>query len=128
LNDIIKKHPDIFKVISVAQPPEEVADQIKSCKLILSSSLHGLIVSDSLGVPNVHLMLSDNLKSPHHLRGGEHKFRDYYSAIDKKYTNFNPRSRDLLDKSEHNRLIEEYDPIGNLSEIQRKLIKAFPYR
>lgn len=127
LNDIIRKHPEIFKIIPVAQAPEEVADAIKSCKLILSSSLHGLIVSDSFGVPNIHLMLSDNLTSPHHLRGGEYKFRDYYSGIGKKYTNFNPRHDDLLDTKGYEKIIRNYKPLANLKEIQTSLIKSFPY-
>lgn len=127
LNEIIKKRPDIFKVISVAQSPEEVADAIKSCKLVLSSSLHGLIVSDSLGVPNAHLMLSDNLSSPHHLRGGEYKFRDYYSGVNREYSNFNPRDNDLMDMSLYEELIVNYRPIENLSKIQKALIKSFPY-
>lgn len=128
LNDIIKKHPDIFQVISVAQTPEDVADQIKSCRLILSSSLHGLIVSDSFGIPNIHLRLSDNLKSPNHLRGGEYKFRDYYSGVDREYKNFDPRYRSLLDLEGYERIIKDYRPIKDLEKIQRNLIKSFPYR
>lgn len=128
LNDVIKKHPEIFKIIPVGQPPEDVANQIRSCKLILSSSLHGLILSDSFGIPNTHLMLSDNLKSPNHLRGGEYKFRDYYSAVGRKYSNFNPRSSDLLDLKEYEKIIKKYRPISNLKDIQDRLIKAFPYR
>jgi hypothetical protein len=127
LNDVIKKNPDIFKVISVAQTPEEVADEIKSCKLVLSSSLHGIIVSDSLGVPNAHLMLSDNLSSPNHLRGGEYKFRDYYSGINRKYFNFNPREDDLTNMSAYDELIKNYEPVKNLEKIQKALIKSFPY-
>lgn len=53
----------------------EVIKTIQSCESILSSSLHGLIVADSLGVPNLHLQLSDKLK------GGDYKFRDYYSVF-----------------------------------------------
>lgn len=127
LNEVIKKHPEIFKIIPVGQPPEKVADEIKSCKLVLSSSLHGLIVSDSLGVPNMHLMLSDNLKSPNHLRGGEYKFRDYYSATGKKYKNFNPRHADLLDLDGYEKIIKNYRPIKDLDTIQKDLIDAFPY-
>ncbi len=127
LNKIIKKYPEFFKIIPVSQSPEKVADDIKSCKLILSSSLHGLVVSDSLGVPNIHLMLSDNLKSPNHLRGGEYKFRDYYSGVGKKYENFNPRNKDLLDMNEYDKIIKRYRPLKNLEAIQEALIKAFPY-
>lgn len=128
LNDIIKKHPDIFKIISVSQPPEQVADQIKGCKLILSSSLHGLIVSDSFGVPNIHLVLSDNLPGPKCLRGGKYKFKDYYSGIDRKCKNFDPREKDLLKLSEYDKIIKQYKPIDNLDKIQENLIRVFPYR
>lgn len=127
LNDVILKNPKIFKVISVSQSPEKVADEIKSCKLILSSSLHGLIVSDSLGVPNIHLILSDNLKSPHHLRGGEFKFRDYYTSIGKEYANFNPRNKSLLDTKNYKKIINNYKPVKNLKDIQNSIIKSFPY-
>lgn len=127
LNDVIKKHPEIFRIISVSQSPEDVADQIRGCKLVLSSSLHGLIVSDSFGVPNIHLKLSDNLQSPNHLRGGEYKFRDYYSGIGKKYINFDPREEDLLDVAKYDKIIKGYKPIKNLEEIQKVLIQSFPY-
>ena len=128
LNYVIKKHPEIIKVISVAKATEKVADEINSCKLVLSSSLHGLIVADSFGVPNMHLVLSDNLLSPNHLRGGEYKFRDYFSGIGREYANFNPRHVDLLDVREYDKLIAQYGPISNLHDIQDKLIKSFPYR
>lgn len=128
LNSIIKKHPEIFTIISVSQSPKQVADKIRGCRLILSSSLHGLIVSDSFGVPNIHLKLSDNLKSPHHLRGGEYKFRDYYSGIGKKYANFDPRTKDLLNLQEYEKLIQDYEPIKDLVKIQDRLIRAFPYK
>lgn len=127
LNDVIKKHPGVFKVISVGQSPEKVADEIKSCRLVLSSSLHGLIVADSLGVPNKHLVLSDNLKSVNHLRGGEYKFRDYYTGVGKKYSNFNPREKNLLDLEEYKKIIKNYEPVHNLEKIQKALINSFPY-
>ena len=65
--------PDV-RVINVAWTPEEVAREIAACDVVISSSLHGLIFSDALGVPNAHIRLSDRLK------GGLYKFHDYYSA------------------------------------------------
>lgn len=62
------------RVIDVAWTPQEVAREIASCDAIISSSLHGLIFSDALGVPNAHVRLGDKLK------GGLYKFHDYYSA------------------------------------------------
>lgn len=128
LNDVIKRHPEIFTIIPVSQSPERVADEIKRCRLVMSSSLHGLIVSDSFAIPNIHLYLSDNLQSPNHLRGGLYKFKDYYTAINRKYKNFDPRERDLLDASAYDQIIDEYEPISNLDQIQNDLIKSFPYR
>lgn len=62
------------RVIDVAWTPQEVAREIASCDAVISSSLHGLIFSDALGVPNAHIRLGDRLK------GGLYKFQDYYSA------------------------------------------------
>ncbi|GII98196.1 polysaccharide pyruvyl transferase [Sediminihabitans luteus] len=59
--------------IEVTWTPEEVVNEIASCDVLLSSSLHGIIVADSVGVPSVHLKFSDRLM------GGEYKFRDYNS-------------------------------------------------
>lgn len=41
---------------------------------IASSSLHGLIIADSLEIPCVRVMLSEKL--------GDFKFNDYYSSIE----------------------------------------------
>lgn len=65
--------PDV-RVINVAWTPQEVAREIASCDAVISSSLHGLIFSDALEVPNAHVRLGDRLK------GGLYKFHDYYSA------------------------------------------------
>ncbi|APX32950.1 hypothetical protein BH708_09750 [Brachybacterium sp. P6-10-X1] len=62
------------RVIDVAWTPQEVAREIAACDAVISSSLHGLIFSDALGVPNAHIRLGDRLK------GGLYKFHDYYSA------------------------------------------------
>lgn len=64
------------KVINVRKKPIEVADDIKSCSHIASSSLHGLIFADSFRIPNIHLKFGDLLF------GGLHKFNDYYRGMD----------------------------------------------
>ena len=61
--------------IDITQTPREVIRDIQQCRSIISSSLHGLIFSDSLGIPNCHVRLTELPL------GGSFKFRDYYSAF-----------------------------------------------
>lgn len=70
-------------VIDVMLPPKEVIRKIAECDYILSSSMHGLIIADSLNVPNHHIVITDQVV------GDNFKFRDYYSAfgLEHKFTN-----------------------------------------
>jgi len=66
------------KVIDVMQvDPLITVKEIASCAIVLSSSLHGLIVSDSLGIPNRHVVFSTLGQSKEEYL---FKFNDYYSA------------------------------------------------
>ncbi|WP_300320713.1 polysaccharide pyruvyl transferase family protein [Accumulibacter sp.] len=62
------------RLINVFAPIDEVLSDVLSCAFVVSSSLHGLIVSDALGVPNRRLVISRNIRS-------DLKFADYYSAF-----------------------------------------------
>jgi len=113
------KNDKRYKVISVRDTPENVVRQLTSCRIVLSSSLHGLIVADSFGIPNMHLRLSDKLA------GGDYKFKDYYSSIDKDYEQFN--KDDLYDERKIEALVDAYMPVAELDKIQQSLIRSFPF-
>jgi pyruvyltransferase len=64
--------------IDICDEPRSVIQQIGQCEHILSSSLHGLIIADSLGVPNHWIdIASDSSK----ILGNGFKYRDYYSIF-----------------------------------------------
>lgn len=67
------------RFIDVRKSPIEVTEEIAQCGVVISSSLHGLIIADSLRVPNVHVVATDNLL------GDGFKFNDYYSAYGLKH-------------------------------------------
>jgi exopolysaccharide biosynthesis predicted pyruvyltransferase EpsI len=82
---------------------QKLAYTICQCKLTVSSSLHGIVFSHSLGVPCYHISLSElNNKS------GDIKFNDYYSSFPLEYEKFVYRDYKIdfpriLEYDSHNR-------------------------
>jgi hypothetical protein len=72
-------HPDLLATTRM----------IGSCHFIISSSLHGLIVADAFGIPNVWASWSTRLA------GGSWKFRDYGTAVGRDFAQ--PVGEDLGD-------------------------------
>lgn len=74
-------HPDI-DIIDIVNYGTwtDFIDRICECDAILSSSLHGLIVAESFGIPNYWISISGKVI------GNGFKFRDFYSSIGKPIT------------------------------------------
>jgi hypothetical protein len=108
-----------FMLIDAAAPPNVVAKKVSSCKLVLSSSLHGLIFADAYGIPNIHIEVSDKVA------GDGYKFKDYYSGIKKKYTKADIKK--IFNDDYLETITASYCTIKDLRKIQRSLIRAFPF-
>lgn len=72
----LKNNPDILFIrMQNYESVQSVIDQITSCEMILSSSLHGLILSETYDIPNIWMKVSDNID------GGTFKYQDYFESI-----------------------------------------------
>jgi pyruvyltransferase len=61
-------------VIDIRSPIEKVVKDAASCEKIVTSSLHGLILADALGLPRMWKKYS-------RVQGGGYKFHDYSSSL-----------------------------------------------
>jgi len=113
---------DGSKLIDLRDEPHHVIEQIAQSELVISSSLHGLIVADSFRVPNLHLVVTNELL------GDGFKFDDYYSIYDipHNYVRFN----EINDISKIPEMITDSYRITDkmVSEMQRDMIEAFPFK
>ncbi len=106
-------------LIDPSREPRDVIADITECEFIFSTSLHGLIVADSFGIPNAWIALSGRIG------GGRYKFEDYYSAFGGTATQYDA---DLVwDPEAVEDLKRGYCAVPNLKEIQSRLIRAIPY-
>ena len=84
-NEVVEKLKDRedegLKVINIlGDDVNSFVDQVLECKIILSSSLHGIICGDAYGIPSFWIELSDNVL------GEGFKFRDYFASVERKDT------------------------------------------
>lgn len=80
LADSLKKQGSDVLLINVMNPdPVETLCRIAECETVVSSSLHGCIVADGMGIPNHQISFSTlGLSKEDYLL----KYRDYYSALE----------------------------------------------
>ncbi|MDG9667851.1 polysaccharide pyruvyl transferase family protein [Hahella sp. CR1] len=115
ITQLTSRYPSEVKLISVKRKPGEVFKDIDECEYILSSSLHGIISADALGIPNIWMSLSDKVV------GGGFKFRDYGTAIDAEPQPYLLAGDETLDQLLKNARI----PTTKVKEAQEKLNNVF---
>lgn len=115
-----KKQGMTALIIDVKEEPMKVLRQIAKCKVILSTSLHGLIIADSFGIPNKWCEASDKIL------GDGYKYRDYYSAFGVEEKPFNLTDGQMPILSE----VKEKYQISpeKVKQKKRELLRSFPYR
>ncbi|MBT8376353.1 MAG: polysaccharide pyruvyl transferase family protein, partial [Bacteroidia bacterium] len=69
------ENSDIYLISLMTNDVEETTNEILKCKRIVSSSLHGVIVAHSYGIPAVWQKFSNNLF------GDDIKYKDYFESV-----------------------------------------------
>lgn len=72
--DLIKRYG--IKLIDIGLGHTEFIDSLKSVDMILSSSLHGLIMADVYGIPNTKI----DIPGPQY-KGSNWKYADYFASV-----------------------------------------------
>lgn len=74
-DDFVRDHstslPKHWRIINLLDDPKTITEQIASSEIVVSSSLHGLIVADTYGIPAVWMAGDKRIK------GDGFKFQDY---------------------------------------------------
>lgn len=76
VDEFRKRHPEILFIdLQNYKDWHDIINGIISCERIISSSLHGLIISDAYSIPNLRVKFSNKIV------GGNFKYDDYNLAV-----------------------------------------------
>lgn len=108
---IREKYPDAHIISMNTNDYKSVIDQIVQSKLIISSSLHGVILADAYGVPSVwYRGLGKDI---------DFKYLDYYASTG--------RRPETIPTTIEEAMNTKPLPLPDLKPLQEGLLKSFPY-
>lgn len=102
-----------FHVVDPTRPVETVIEDIASCRLTFSASLHGLIVSHAYGVPSVWV------RPVNPIDGDDVKFHDYFLSLGLDPPPVTLRRFDAAELASHERSATLPDPGPLLEPLAR---------
>lgn len=116
-------------LIDVHHSCMENLEKIAQCHCILSSAMHGLIIADGMGIPNIRVICTKTMAV-----GQNWKFEDYYSVYDmpKPFVFDIQKGLDEIlqyKDSMKEKIMQEYAvPLQEVERLKQELIEVFPYK
>ena len=104
------------KLVDVCEPFDVVARAILSCKLVLSTSLHGVILAESYGIPALLVCYGS------HPRGDATKYIDYFESTGRDF-----HARPIARVSDITRLAAQASRVPTPRFSRDSLLDSFPY-
>lgn len=109
--------------LNVLGSPQEFLHRMAACEAVVSTSLHGLVFAEALGIPSLWITAGEEIA------GGEFKFHDWFSTTRRPQPNPHAlRARDtaaglarraLLHESEVDPdALQDAFPVGRLAELE----------
>lgn len=130
-DDIVKKElNENIIVINLLDPIELIISQINMCEQTISTSLHGLIVSHSYGIPSLWVSLENSKRK---LVGDNVKFNDYFSSVEiQKYESIFIEYEVLQNEEMMSQLFENYKKVDLphpeiIQKLQKQLLITAPF-
>lgn len=123
------KYSKKIKIIKLeSNDIKHVTNEIISCKYILSTSLHGIIVAHAYGIPAIWIEHSGL-----ELNTNGFKFKDYFSSVDIDiYNSFKDINPIIKDEQSIINFFEEHKNISlpnrDIKQIQIDLLKTAPFK
>ena len=121
-NDILLKNIQLnkynYKIIDIEDDIETIAKDINCSECILSSSLHGLIFSDSFGIPNRQISLSK--------KKNNFKYKDYYSSFNQNLPRIIDLQQEIITDETIDEILNSYTcKKEKVKEKQNELLETF---
>lgn len=108
-----RKFDENISIIDIeVDNPLDFINRILECKRILSSTLHGIIVSDAFDIPALRVKFSNSIA------GGDFKFHDYYHSVKREIV----KTPIISDKTKTNSLLDmnfKYSKNINLNLLKK---------
>lgn len=118
INKMTNNRSDVVVIDIQNNSHLEFVDQVLSCELIASSTLHGIIISDAYNIPSLWIEFSKNVI------GNGFKFMDYFSSVGRNYDipmqiDDNTTIQQILDSFKKYNI--EFDPNRLMSVIEKAI-------